>query len=66
MEGEEAVEDKEVATDKIVVKSTLSRVLRGGSFRFQASYVRSASRPYDVPTNRDYDFGFRLVRTFIP
>ncbi len=39
------------------------RVLRGGSFTFQASSVRSANRYSNVPTYRDYYIGFRLART---
>ena len=42
------------------------RVLRGGSFFFKASYVRSANRLYNAPTLRNIINGFRLSRTFIP
>ena len=48
--GDEAVEDKE---DALVVISTDSRVLRGGSFDNHASIVRSAYRNNNVPTNRN-------------
>jgi formylglycine-generating enzyme required for sulfatase activity len=37
------------------------RVLRGGSFAFDASYCRSAIRRSDHPSYRYQDFGFRLV-----
>ena len=61
-QGEESGDDKE---DDWVIVSTRSRVLRGGSFNFQASYVRSAVRLNLVPTYRAvYDVGFRLARTF--
>jgi eukaryotic-like serine/threonine-protein kinase len=60
--GDEA-EDQE---DGLVVISTDSRVLRGGSFANQASSVRSARRNVTVPTNRDNLFGFRPARTFAP
>jgi len=40
-----------------------SRMLRGGSFFAQASYVRSAYRLFVVPTDL---FGFRPARTFTP
>ena len=65
-EGEEAVEDKEFPKDELVVKSTGSRVLRGGSFVNQPSDVRSAYRNRDVPTYRVIIGGFRPARTFAP
>ena len=58
--GEEAAEDKE---DSLVISPTQSRVLRGGSFFIKASYVRSANRNVDVPSNRDLSYGFRVART---
>jgi serine/threonine protein kinase/formylglycine-generating enzyme required for sulfatase activity len=58
--GEESAEDQE---DGPVVNGAVGRVLRGGSFDAQASYVRSASRISNVPAFRAYDFGFRLART---
>ncbi len=61
--GDKAVEDEE---GKLVVISTDSRVLRGGSFLSQASSVRSAYRSYDAPTDRGNLYGFRLSRIFIP
>jgi formylglycine-generating enzyme required for sulfatase activity len=58
--GDAVTEDKE---DVVVVKSTDSRVLRGGSFNDRASSVRSALRYGDVPTDRHSLAGFRLART---
>ena len=39
------------------------RVLRGGSFNFNASYARSSSRNYFTPSYRNFNNGFRLART---
>ena len=58
--GDEAVEDKE---DSLVANSTDDRVLRGGSFNYQASSLRSATRLYYGPTYRGYSYGFRVART---
>jgi eukaryotic-like serine/threonine-protein kinase len=59
----EGIEDKE---GELSIKSTVGRVLRGGSFVDPASYVRSARRPRGVPTNRYNNVGFRPARTFTP
>jgi formylglycine-generating enzyme required for sulfatase activity len=40
------------------------RVLRGGSFNYLASYVRSAYRSSDPPANRFSLIGFRAARTY--
>jgi formylglycine-generating enzyme required for sulfatase activity/tRNA A-37 threonylcarbamoyl transferase component Bud32 len=61
--GEEAAEDQE---DGLVVNSTVSRVLRGGSVIRVGALVRSARRLSEPPTNRSYTVGFRLARTFTP
>jgi serine/threonine protein kinase/formylglycine-generating enzyme required for sulfatase activity len=61
--GDLAALDQE---DARVVSSAVSRVLRGGSFDAQASYVRSASRINNVPSFRAFDFGFRPARTLAP
>jgi formylglycine-generating enzyme required for sulfatase activity len=61
-QGEE-VEDKE---DIFSFDNQYSRVLRGGSFFYHASKVRSASRSSDGPAIRDDRFGFRPARTFTP
>jgi formylglycine-generating enzyme required for sulfatase activity len=63
VEGEGSAEDRE---DGLVVSNAVGRVLRGGSFDAQASYVRSASRISNVPTFRPHDFGFRPARTIAP
>ncbi len=59
-QGEVAAEDME---DSVVVKSTDSRVLRGGSFALHPANVRSSNRDGNVPTFRSLTFGFRLART---
>jgi formylglycine-generating enzyme required for sulfatase activity len=56
----EMVEDRE---DDLVILSTRSRVLRGGSFVDPASLMRSANRNLYVPTDPVVNFGFRLART---
>jgi len=61
--GDGAVEDKE---GNLVAPSTLSRVLRGGSFGNPASNVRSAFRNNTVPPTGDPFIGFRPARTFAP
>jgi serine/threonine protein kinase/formylglycine-generating enzyme required for sulfatase activity len=48
------------------IKSPSSRVLRGGSFLYQASFVRSADRIDFGPSLRNDGLGFRLARTFSP
>jgi formylglycine-generating enzyme required for sulfatase activity len=40
-----------------------NRVLRGGSWRNSAGYLRAAYRKYDTPSSRGNYLGFRLVRT---
>jgi len=39
-----------------------NKVLRGGSWDSGADLVRSASRIWLTPGNRDYDVGFRCAR----
>ncbi len=46
------------------VEAAESRVLRGGSFNFQPSIVRSAYRSGDPPDDRLYSIGFRPARTY--
>lgn len=41
-----------------------SRVLRGGSFYYYAHFVRSAFRFNLRPDGRDYNYGFRVARTY--
>ena len=62
-QGEEVSEDKE---DNLMIVNSNSRVLRGGSFAYPASLVRSAYRNLSAPTYRDFNDGFRPARTFIP
>jgi formylglycine-generating enzyme required for sulfatase activity len=38
-----------------------SRLLRGGSWRYNPAYCRSASRYYNYPADRSYSIGFRVV-----
>jgi formylglycine-generating enzyme required for sulfatase activity len=59
----EGIEDKE---GELSTKSTVDRVLRGGSFNYPASVVRSANRYWLVPTSRNLYVGFRPARTFTP
>jgi formylglycine-generating enzyme required for sulfatase activity len=59
----EGIEDKEGA---LSIKSTVNRVLRGGSFGAQASLVRSADRFGYVLTSSRGHVGFRPARTFTP
>jgi hypothetical protein len=61
--GEGISEDKE---DILTIVNTNSRMLRGGSFSYPASLVRSSFRNGVGPTNRDHSYGFRLARTVIP
>ena len=44
-------------------ESSGSKVLRGGSWDFNAFVTRSADRVGDFPSNRDSGIGFRLLRT---
>jgi formylglycine-generating enzyme required for sulfatase activity len=61
--GGEVVEDKE---DDLIVTPTDGRVVRGGSFRDPASYLRCAYHGRGVPSVRDVICGFRPARTFLP
>ena len=51
-------------TDPTGPASHDSRVLRGGSFASHSSGVRSASRSYFQPDNRNFVNGFRPARTY--
>ena len=53
----------EVNYSSSIVNEKRSRILRGGSFYYQASLVRSAYRHMDVPAYRSSTSGFRPSRT---
>ena len=59
-QGGRTIEDNQ---DGLLLTDKDSRVLRGGSFFFQASNVRCAGRLIDVPAFRFTYCGFRLART---
>jgi eukaryotic-like serine/threonine-protein kinase len=50
----------------LIISPTVSRVLRGGSFNYEAKYLRSAYRYNYTPGNRNQHYGFRVVRTLNP
>jgi formylglycine-generating enzyme required for sulfatase activity len=49
-------------TDPRGAASGAHRVVRGGSWLFDASHTRCANRDSNLPTYADYYFGFRCVR----
>ena len=63
LQGAEAAEDKE---DNQEIVSTVGRVLRGGTFAYRTSLMRSAYRANLLPTSRPDLIGFRLARTLPP
>lgn len=52
-------------TDPVGPSTGSRRVIRGGSWYFNANYCRSAYRYYDFPDNDYYDFGFRAVLSLV-
>jgi eukaryotic-like serine/threonine-protein kinase len=60
-QGKETSADME---DELIIASTVTRVMRGGSFTSPALLVRTACRVYNVPTNHNRSVGFRAARTF--
>jgi formylglycine-generating enzyme required for sulfatase activity len=42
------------------------RVLRGGSWNGDPQVLRSSKRDWDVPSSRNYNFGFRVARMLLP
>ena len=48
-------------TDPLGAKEGSNRVIRGGSWNYDAANCRSAYRNTDDPTNRTNDYGFRLA-----
>jgi|GEM_PF-780681 len=57
-----SLQDGEV-TDPTGPATGISRVLRGGSFFYNESIARSSFRSGNAPTDRSYNYGFRLART---
>ena len=64
VQKDKTVDDKEAS--QLVVISTVSRVLRGGSFNVPVSFVRSSFRFNSGPASRNVFIGFRPARTFLP
>jgi formylglycine-generating enzyme required for sulfatase activity len=56
--------DEENEDDIKEIKEQPNRVLRGGSFRNRAAYVRSAYRYRSAPADHNLVVGFRVARTF--
>jgi formylglycine-generating enzyme required for sulfatase activity len=52
--------------EELTVSGDDSRVMRGGSFFYHASLVRSAIRYGRLPSYSNYYLGFRVARTFPP
>jgi formylglycine-generating enzyme required for sulfatase activity len=48
------------------LRNNVGRALRGGSYAYPSSTVRSANRNYNQPAGRNDSWGFRLARTFPP
>ena len=63
VKGEEVTEDRE---DRRLDISTDSRMLRGSSFGYPPSRVRSAFRNSNAPEYRSSYYGFRPARTLTP
>jgi formylglycine-generating enzyme required for sulfatase activity len=51
------------ASDPQGPSSGTYRVLRGGSWYYLVNYLRSANRNWSVPSNADFDIGFRCARS---
>ncbi len=52
--------------DDIPFESAFGRIQRGGAFDSPPSYLRSAFRPSDDPSNKNNYMGFRVTRTYAP
>jgi formylglycine-generating enzyme required for sulfatase activity len=63
--ADQASRDVEDETQAQVV-DTVSRVMRGGSVFYLAALMRSSTRNWVVPTNRNFHVGFRPARTLTP
>lgn len=48
------------------LRNSSYRVLRGGSFAYPSSTVRSANRNFNPPAGRNNSWGFRVARTLPP
>jgi formylglycine-generating enzyme required for sulfatase activity len=60
-QGNKATDDTE---DDLLVNGTVDRVLRGASYDYQPSQVRSANRNPSAAIHPYGDYGFRLARTY--
>ncbi|HVS37256.1 MAG TPA: SUMF1/EgtB/PvdO family nonheme iron enzyme [Gemmataceae bacterium] len=61
-----AAADAVDAEDDRDIKDDITRVLRGGSFKYQPALLRSAFREFDRPSYPGESTGFRLARTLPP
>lgn len=62
-DGYDSYPDQETDSRPLSVTGTLAGVLRGGTFLFDDSLIRSASRYASPRAEKSADFGFRLART---
>ncbi len=53
----------QAATDPVGAATGTNRVERGGGWFSSAHVVRAARRGNFTPTNRNYNIGFRVVRS---
>jgi serine/threonine protein kinase/formylglycine-generating enzyme required for sulfatase activity len=56
--------DSSPVPDPTGPKGGVDRVLRGGTFKDEASFARSANRPGNDPSSRDSTYGFRVARSY--
>jgi formylglycine-generating enzyme required for sulfatase activity len=61
--GEKVIEDNEC---RLSINIKDERVFRGGSFLYQAVFLRCAYRSRMVPPYNNTNMGFRAARTFTP
>jgi formylglycine-generating enzyme required for sulfatase activity len=52
--------------ERIQAGGTGSRVLRGGSWRYDPDFARAQARNDDGPGSRSFSFGFRVVAVLSP
>ena len=55
--------DRSPAEDPVNSQEFTSRVLRGGTWNYNAELARAANRQGDTPDSRIFHIGFRLART---